>query len=177
MKLFSLGFAAVVLAGCASMPVPSAHPSNFLDVGTVYPKLAGNTFYMATGQVDLYKYGFWGDLQKTGKKIDMAVAIQADSDTGRVQRIATLQPDGVTGQYVGELKGGILLTDFQSYPHWLDAVSAMESAVGKLNPVSANYGAVTQTNGAVVFVATPPVWVWGWGYHYHPYYFHRRPFY
>jgi len=175
MKTIYLVFAAVVLAGCASMPVASTRPSNFLDVGAVYSKFTGNTFYMATGQVDLYKYGFWGDLQKTGKKIDMAVAIQADPDSGQVQRIATLQPDGVTGQYVGELKGGILLTDFQPYPHWLDAVSAMEAAVSKLNPVSASYGSVTQSNGAVVFVSSPPVWLWG--YRYHPYYFHRRPFY
>ncbi len=176
MKMISLVFAAVVLAGCASMPVVSTRPSNFLDVGVVYSKFAGNTFYMATGQVDLYKYGFWGDLQKTGKKIDMAVVIQADPDTGQVQRIATLQPDGVTGQYVGDLKGGILLTDYQPYPHWLDAIASMEAAVNKLNPVSANYGSVTQTNGTVVFVAAPPVWGWGYSY-YHPYYFHRRPFY
>ncbi len=176
MRTLSLFVFALVLAGCASMPVATTRPSNFLDVGVVYPKLSGNTFYMATGQVDLYKYGLWGDLKKTGKKIDMAVAIQADPGTGQVQRIATLQPDGVTGQYVGELKGGILLTDFQPYPHWLDAVSAMEEAVSKLNPVEAGYGSVSQNNGTVVFVAGPPVF-WGWGYRYHPYYFHRRPFY
>jgi hypothetical protein len=175
MKTLGLILGAVILAGCASLPPETPHPSNFLDVGTVYPKFAGNTFYMATGQVELYKYGFWGDLQKTGKKIDMAVAIQADPDTGQVRRIATLQPDGITGQYVGELKGGILLTDYQSYPHWLDAIAGMEAAVNKLNPVSAHYGSVRQTNGTVVFVAAPPVW--GWGYRYHPYYFHRRPFY
>jgi hypothetical protein len=175
MKAISALLAAVVLTGCASLPQEAPKPSNFLDVGTVYSKFTGNTFYMATGQVDLYKYGFWGDLQKTGKKIDMAVAIQADPATGEVQRIATLQPDGVTGQYVGDLKGGILLTDFQAYPHWIDAVTQMEAAVNKLNPVSANYGSVTQTNGTVVFVAGPPYWGWGWRYH--PYYFHRRPFY
>ena len=181
MKTLSVVLFAVLFAGCASTPA-AVHPSNFLDVGAVYPKFKGNTFYMATGQVELYKYGFWGNLEKTGRTIDMAVAIQADPDTGEVQRIAALQPTdtyngiaGRAGYSVSDLKGGILLTDFQPYPHWLDAITSMEAAIEKLNPAVPDYGTAAQSNGTVVFIAGPPVYGWGWGYRH--YYFHRRPFY
>jgi hypothetical protein len=184
MKTLALILLAVLFVGCASMP-EETHPSNFLDVGKIYPKFRGNTFYMATGQVELYKYGFWGNLEKTGRTIDMAVAIQADPDSGEVQRIAALQPTdayngiiGRAGYSVSDLKGGILLTDFQPYPHWLDAITSMEAAVDKLNPAMPDYGTVAQSNGTVVFIEGPPVYAWGWGWRYHHYYYyHRRPFY
>lgn len=177
----------VILTGCASTP-PMARPANFLDVGTTYPRFQGNSFYMATGQVELYKYGLWGTLEKTGKLIDMAVAVQVDPASGTVQRIAALQPTdayygvaGRAGYSVGELTGGLLLTDFQPYPHWLDAVDAMEAAVEKLNPAAPDYGTAAQANGTVVFIAPPPAplyYDWGWRYHryYAPPYVHRHPF-
>jgi hypothetical protein len=147
-------------------------------------KVKGNEFYMAIGQVDLYKYGFWGNLKPSGKKVDIAVVIQADADTGQILRIATLQPQdsegsGRSSRYengvavnngspfgLGDLRGGISVTDIQSYPRWLDALDAMKKAIADLSTYT-NYASDTG-NGRYIVAVEPVIgfrFGWGWGRH------------
>jgi hypothetical protein len=155
----------------------------------VSAKTKGDEFYMAIGQVDLYEYGFWGNLKPSGKTVDIAVAIQSDKDTGQVLRIATFQPqdsarsgdpsgyqNGVTLANgspfaLGDLRGGISITDMQPYPRWLDALEAMRKAITDLS---------TYTNYAIddrhylVAVVREPVFTFGFGWWGRPYHRYHR---
>jgi hypothetical protein len=141
---------------------------------------------MAIGQVDLYERGFWGGLKPSGRTVDIAVVMQADKDTGQILRIATLQPqesealgspnsyqNGVTltngSPYaLGDLRGGISVTDMQSYPRWLDALEAMRKAIADLGTYS-NYGFDAQQHYLVTVVPQPVIDIgfgmWGWPHH------------
>jgi hypothetical protein len=173
--------AASSLAGCATAPHVGKGATNYLEKGMASAKFKGNEFYMAIGQVDLYKYGFWGNLKPSGKTVDIAVVIQADADTGQILRIATLQPQdpdetsrpssyengvAVTNGSpfaLGDLRGGISITDVQSYPRWLDALDAMRKAINDLSTYT-SYA----SDGQHYIVAVEPTvsfrfgW-WGWG--------------
>jgi hypothetical protein len=148
---FGVLIAAAGLAGCASLPPRVARgSSNYLEKGMISERTKGGEFYMAIGQVDVYRYNFLGNPVPSGKTVDLAVVIQADKDSGQVQRIATLQPrnpddsgsplnyeNGVTlngdSPYIlGDLRGGISITDIQAYPRWLDALNAMRKAIADL---------------------------------------------
>jgi hypothetical protein len=130
------------------------YSANYVEAGAANPKLKGNSFYMGVGQVDLYRYGM-GGLERTGQVADIAVAIQVDPDSGLVQRLVTMQPKsrdvesgspedwqnnaavaGSQSYALGDLKGGIVLNDFQPYPHWLDAIDGMQKALWELDPKS-----------------------------------------
>ncbi len=174
--------AALGLFGCATMPQVEKGASNFLQKGMLSAKLKGNEFYMAVGDVDLYRQGMFGNLKATGKTVETSVVIQADPDTGEALKIATLQSNdaaaaspsdlqnGATvangASYVlADLRGGISVIDIQSFPRWLDAVQAMRDAIGKLSTANGG-GVVTQT--AVVTVV-PSFWWGGWmGFGGHP---------
>jgi hypothetical protein len=181
--------ALLALGGCATMPQIRRGSANYLEKGMVSAKAKGNSFYMALGQVDLYDYGMFGKLRPTGKTVDIATVIRADPDTGEVLRIATLQPqdrdtagaspssyqNGVavtngSSFTLGDLKGGIDVTDMQAYPHWLDAIEAMRKAIGDLS----TYTRYVVDDGHYLYpVAAEPRfslgiglgfgWGWGWG--------------
>ena len=145
------------IAGCSTVPQAVKRSSNYLEKGIVSSRTKGNEFYMAIGQVDLYERGFWGNLKPRGRTVEIAVAIQADKDTGQVLRIATIQPQapdeiGRSSDYqngailvagspfaLGDLYGGIAVTDMQPYPRWLDALVAMKKAIADLGTYS-TYG-------------------------------------
>jgi hypothetical protein len=181
--------AALVLANCATAPQVIRGSSNYLEKGMTSPMVKGGEFYMATGQVDLYKYDLWGTLKPSGKTVDIAVVIQADAGTGQVLRIATLQPRdpdlpanssgyengavvlGNSPYLIGDLRGGISITDIQPYPRWLDAIDAMRKAIADLGTYT-NFASVS--GQYVSAVSEPPVfiwWDWRWG---RPYYRHWR---
>lgn len=140
---------ALIFLGCASTPQVAKGSSDFLKAGMASAKIKGNEFYMAIGEVDLYKYGLFGNLKPSGKSVEIAVVIQADKDTGEVLKIATMQTNSersdnganyengvavVNGSpyAISDLRGGISVIDLQSYPRWLDAIDAMRDAIAKL---------------------------------------------
>lgn len=74
--------------------------ANHLQNGEMSAKFTGNDFYMVIGKVDLYDYNIWGNIRPTGETVEIAVAVQAVKDSGKILRIATLQSknaDGVAG--------------------------------------------------------------------------------
>jgi hypothetical protein len=186
--------ALIALAGCATIPQVANGAPNYLEKGMVSARTKGEEFYMAIGQVDLYEYGFWGNLKPSGKTVDIAVVIQADQDTGQVLRIATLQPrDAATAgdpsgyrngagvangspYALGDLRGGISVTDMQPYPRWLDAIEAMRKAIGDLGAYTAY---ASEDRRYLVAVVREPTFGmgmgmsfgWGWGW---PAYGHHR---
>jgi hypothetical protein len=164
----------LAIAGCATTPEITKGSSNYIQKGTVSAKLKDNDFYMAIGEVDLYRYGVFGNLKPSGQTVEIAVVIQADKDTGEALRIATMQsntsgadagsPNGVTlsdgANYVlADLRGGISVIDIQPYPHWLDAIQAMRKAITDLSTYTTFTG--SDQHGFVV-VAIAPLWPW-WG--------------
>src|SRR5271157_1456899 len=168
-------FATLVIAGCATAPEINKGSPNFIQKGTVSAKLKDNDFYMAIGEVDLYRYGLFGDLAPSGQTVEIAVVIQADKDTGEALRIATMQANtsgaaadsqnGVTladgANYVlADLRGGISVIDIQPYPHWLDAIQAMRKAITDLSTYTTFTG--SDQHGFVV-VAIAPQWHWRGG--------------
>jgi hypothetical protein len=173
-KALLAALAMLAIAGCATTPEITKGSSNYIQKGTVSAKLKDNDFYMAIGEVDLYRYGVFGNLKPSGQTVEIAVVIQADKDTGEALRIATMQsntsgadagsPNGVTvangASYVlADLRGGISLIDIQPYPHWLDAIQAMRKAITDLSTYTTYAG--TDKGGTVV-VAIAPGWPW-WG--------------
>jgi hypothetical protein len=156
-KLIVVGLLGGWLLSCASTPEITRGSANFIKIGTVSAKLRGNSFYVALGQANLYKAGLFGVWHPTGQAVDIAVAIQADPDTGEVERIVTVQSKnrGLEGgdpedwqnnatvairsaYSIGDLRGGFSITDLQPYPKWLDALDAMQQDLVKLNAVVAS---------------------------------------
>ena len=189
----STALVALAAIGCATMPKIAKGSTAYLQAGMTSPKLEGNEFYMAVGEVDLYRYGLFGNLEPSGKTVEIAAVIQADKATGQAIKIATLQynadrgargSDFVNGAAVAngapyvldDLRGGISVIDLQPYPRWLDAIDAMRAAIGKLG----TYTSFVATDGdqlapVVAFaVDIGPRWSmgfggyrrpgWGWGF-------------
>lgn len=162
---------AIALVGCATAPQIGKGASNYLQKGTVSEKFQGNEFYMVIGEVDLYGYGLFGNLEPSGQTVEVAAVVQADKDTGEILRIATLQtryPNGSvtangTDYGLADLRGGMSVIDSQPYPRWLDAIKSMRDAVSEMNTYTTFAG--SDQSGLVV-VAVSPRWVWWpWGWH------------
>jgi len=175
-------FAVLAIVGCATMPQITKSSPNYIQKGTVSAKLRDNDFYMAIGEVDLYRSDMFGNLNPSGQTVEIAVVIQADKDTGEALRIATMQSNssstgddsqnGVTlangANYVlADLRGGMSVIDIQPYPHWLDAIQAMRKAITDLS----TYTTFADSDQRGVFVvAIAPEWSWRFGGGY----WHRR---
>jgi hypothetical protein len=175
-------FAVLAIFGCATMPQINKTSPNYIQKGTVSAKLKDNDFYMAIGEVDLYRDDVFGNLNPSGQTVEIAVVIQADKDTGEALRIATMQSNssgaagdsqnGVTlangANYVlADLRGGISVIDIQPYPRWLDAIQAMRKAITDLSTYT-TFADSDQRGVVVVDVA--PQWSWRFGGGYR----HRR---
>ncbi len=146
----AVGF--VILFGAAAIPLLAGSFAGYVKQGTVSPELAGHSFYVAIGEVSLYRVGFLGSQASTGQTAESAAAVRVDKRTGRVERIVTLQPNvyGASGssntentaiatgspQYViGDLLGGMNVADIEPYGTWLDALRAMRQAISELRAV------------------------------------------
>jgi hypothetical protein len=197
----ALSIVILALAGCASVPEIRKGAANYLEQGMVSATLKGGEFYMGIGEVDLYDDSLFGGLRPTGRTVEIAVAIQADKDTGQVLKIVTLQSNSQNlGAYssdaqnnvtiangapfvVSDLRGGISIIDLQPYPHWLDAINSMRDAIGKLstytNFISSRIGerasVVAVTVGPDIRMGWDLAWRWGpdWDSPW-PGHFHRR---
>jgi hypothetical protein len=159
----------IALLGCATAPQITKGASNYLQKGVVSAKFKGNDFYMVIGEVDLYQYGVFGNLQPSGQTVEVAAVVQADKDTGEILKIATLQSSYSSGITVAnganyglaDLRGGISVIDSQPYPRWLDAIQSMRNAIVEMNTYTTFAG--SDQSGLVV-VAVSPRWFW-WGPH------------
>lgn len=169
-------FLLLAITGCATMPQISKGAPNYLQTGMTSATLKGNDFYMAIGEVDLYGHDIFGNLNPTGKTVEIAVVIQADKDTGEVLKIATMLPvdgraadgssveiqngpfDGPDSKTLDELRGGISVIDIQPFPRWLDAIQAMEDASSKLRSYTVGTTMNAETDSTVVVVSPPLVW-------------------
>ncbi len=184
------GLAAVAfvlaLLGCATVPQITKGATNYLQNGSVSATLKGNDFYMAIGDVDLYHRDLFGALKPSGTTVEIAVAIEADKETGEVLKIATLQPSGgglvddsaasaqngmtvASGgrDVLADLQGGISVIDIQPYPRWLDALQAMRDAISKLSTYTdfALSAAPSPTVVAVAPFFPMPIWIFRDGRH------------
>jgi hypothetical protein len=175
---FLMAIFALAAAGCATAPHITRGVSNFIQKGTVSPKLKGSDFFMAIGEADLYTENMFGGLSPSGRTVEIAVVIQADKDSGEVLKIATMQSNtgisandsqnGVTvangAKYVlADLRGGMSLIDAQPYPRWLDAVGAMRDAIAKLSTYT-TFAVSDQSAVSPTVVAVSVGWSWGWGW-------------
>jgi hypothetical protein len=165
----------LALLGCATTPLITKASPNYIVKGTISDQLRGHSFDVAVGQVDLYQYDIFGYLNPVGKAVDIAVAIQADKDTGEAKRLVTMQPlgpgvweDSAIGwrnsatvianrRYaVGDLVGGISVTDIQPYPTWLDALAALKKAIQQLDTFSGTENIITASAYNPVIVTPSP---------------------
>jgi hypothetical protein len=140
--------ATLLLMACATAPQAVVGDSlGYIEKNMTSPMVKGGEFYMATGQVNIYNDTFLVNPKPTGRKVDIAVAIQADAATGKVLRIVAIQPvtpgavpnpvvynDGTSifgnSPYtIGDLRGGIVVNDIQPFPHWVNAIDAMRKAM------------------------------------------------
>lgn len=182
MKIAWIPFVCLVLAGCATMPKIVRGSSNYLGVGSVKSSLKGNGFYLAIGEVDLYRHRAFGGVAPLGRTRESAAGLQVDSATGRVERIVTFQPvaeqsattttsgNTVTTTVetnrhyvIGDLIGGISVIDIHPYPSWLDVLAAMRKATSDLGG-SGNFEVVPQATVSTAVVVPPPFhWSpWRW---------------
>lgn len=187
MKAYLLPPLFLLLAGCATVPRIVQGSPNYLAVGAVRSNLVGNSYYMAIGDVNLYRPRAFGGIAPTGATGESAVAIQVDQTIGRVQRIVTLQPylqqqetAGAVGTVIvtnttrlrlANLIGGISLIDIHHYATWLAAVKAMRAADAALG-TSGNFRPAPGSSVSVT-VAAPPVYWWLPWPHRRPYYGHE----
>lgn len=153
MKGRVLWWLSLVLFGAWSATAYAQSYTGYLQVGSVVGELAGHRFYVATGEVHLYRVGYLGNQSDTGQQVESAAAVRVDSATGRVLKIVTLQPNGSGGSGTGssaensatvaggqeyvvsDLLGGIQVSDIEPYGTWLDAIQAMKQAIVQLNAV------------------------------------------
>ncbi len=159
---------AIALLGCATTPQITKGTPNYLQKGMVSARFRGDDFYMVIGDVDLYTYGLFGDLQPSGRTVEIAAVVQTDKDTGEILKIATLQSgysNGITVENsvpgLADLRGGISVIDSQPYPRWLEAIKAMRTAIVEMNTYTTFAG--SDQSGLVV-VAVSGGWPW-WGWH------------
>jgi hypothetical protein len=184
MKGFVVPFFLMALLGCATTtPLITKDSPNYIEKGTVSSELKGSSFFVAVGQVDLYRYDLFGYLDPVGKAVESAVAIQADKDSGEARRLVTMQPVGA-GVWegpdvgwrnsvtviadrrfaVGDLVGGISVTDLQPYPTWLEALAALKKAIQQLDPFAGGRYIIT-TERFYPTLIVPPVFFerhWWW---------------
>jgi hypothetical protein len=170
MNAMRLGVVLLVgaLTGCATLsPQIAKSSADYLSVGVASDRLKGNTFYLVVGEVDLYRLKA-GTPVPTGRTAEAAVAVQADKETGLVQRLVTLQPAGrrasrllnaaaVTGGVgytPGDLVGGISAIDVQPQTTWLKALDAMRNAA---NLIAASATAPNVVITGPIF-PPPPYW-------------------
>jgi hypothetical protein len=191
MKGIVVAFLFLALVGCATTaPLITKDSPNYIEKGTVSSELKGKSFYVAVGQVDLYRYDLFGYLNPVGKAVESAAAIQADKETGEAKRLVTLQPVGpgiwedaavgwrnsvtVIGDRsygVGDLVGGISVTDLQPYPTWLDALAALKKAIRQLDPFAGTQLIVTAERFYPTVIVPPPVF-----FPRHPWWWWRRSY-
>lgn len=190
MRRFSLTIglalaAFLLLAGCATLPRITQDTPNYLAKGMVKENLKGESFYMAVGDVNLYRPRAFGGFAPTGRTIESPVAIQVNAASGLVDRVVTLQPYvqetsttavgpflwgsvvtiNRTAYRLGDLIGGISIIDIHPYPTWVDAVKAMHSAVRDLG-TSGNFVAPAAGSVATTYTYVPPVRFWFfWNWH------------
>src|SRR5271157_521161 len=166
-KILLYASVVLVIVGCATTSRITQRSANYLQKGMVSAKFVSNEFYMVVGEVDLYHYNVFGNLEPSGRTVEIAAAVQADKETGQILRIATMQPDDSEGVTVAngsnyalaDLRGGISVIDIQPYPRWLEAVQSMRNAVNELNTYTTFADA--DQRGLVV-VAVSPGWPWWW---------------
>jgi len=162
--------AVLAVMGCATVPHISRGSPNYVQTGMVSARFRGNEFYMVIGEVDLYQYDVFGNLKPTGQTVEIAAVVQADRDTGEILRIATLQSLSSHGatvldaspQVLANLRGGMSVIDAQPYPHWLDAVQAMRTAITQLDTYT-QFAAGDEKGPVVVAVVRG----WWWPRHRH----------
>ncbi len=189
--LAPLLFVLAILAGCATTAQITqkgvARTGQYLAPGVVSDKLKGNSFYLAIGDVDLYRHNWVGKVVPTGQTAEAAVAVQVDSASGQVQRLVTLQPTAGaptdwlnaaavagSGPYaVGDLVGGISVIDIQPHHTWLETLQALQTATRTLESAPVNAAA---RRYYYRIIAPPPAfyfgWSWDFGYHRHFHDFH-----
>lgn len=174
-------FVALALAGCATTASVIQGSPNYLKVGSVDSKLAGHSFYMAVGNVNIYRHRAFGGVAPTGKSAESGVAVEVDKSTGRVLELVTLEaiPDEQssttsafsavtttvtknTGYVLAPLRGGISVIDIHHYSSWLDALKALRKAARQIGR-SGNFPA-TGGGSSSTTVIVPPffggMWIW-----------------
>ena len=183
------GAASLLFAGCATLPRITDGSPNYLAKGMVKENLRGHSFYMAIGDVNLYRGRVFGGYAPTGRTRESPVAIQVNAASGQIERIVTLQPYiqetstsavgpflwgsivtiNKTAYRLGDLIGGVSIIDIHPYPEWLAALKAMHSAVGDLG-ASGNFVAPAASSVATTYTYVPPppvhFWFfWNWRSH------------
>lgn len=177
MKVCLLPILCLILASCATSPAVLQGSPDYLTVGSVKSNLKGSDFYMAIGNVNLYRHRAFGGVTPTGRSAESAASLQVDRATGRVERIVTLQAvakqitttsttlntvttivENDRSYVLGELIGGISVIDIHPYPTWLDALTAMRKATDALGE-SGNFRVSTQNN-VTTTILPPPFFGW-----------------
>ncbi len=172
----------LVMGGCATTSQITKGSPGYLAPGVVSEKLTGHSFYLAIGDVDLYRHNWVGKVVPTGQTAEAAVAVQVNSATGQVQKLVTLQPtvdassDWMNaaavaggGPYaVGDLVGGVAVIDIQPHPTWLEALEALQKATTALGSTRANDAARRYYHSTVIIADPffpPPAFYFGWELH------------
>ena len=175
----------LVMAGCATTSQITKGSAEYLAPGVVSEKLKGHGFYLAIGDVDLYRHNWAGKVVPTGHTAEAAVAVQVNGATGQVQKLVTLQPTvdapadwlnaaavAAGGPYaVGDLVGGVAVIDIQPHPTWLETLEALQKATTTLQSSAANAAARRYYHPTVIVADPffpPPTFYFGWEFH------HRR---
>ncbi len=157
-----------VMAGCATTAQITRGSTDYISVGTVSEKLRGHDFYLAIGDVDLYRHNWVGKTVPTGHTAEAAVAVQVNGGTGQVQKLVTLQPAAGaptdwmnaaavagSGPYaVGDLVGGVSVIDIQPHATWLETLQELQKATTTLQSSAAN-AAARRWYHTTVIVADP----------------------
>jgi hypothetical protein len=177
----------IVLEGCATTSQITKGSAEYLAPGVVDEKLKGHNFYLAIGDVDLYRHNWVGKVVPTGHTAEAAAAVQVNSATGQVQKLVTLQPtidapsDWLNaaavaggGPYaVGDLVGGMAVIDIQPHATWLETLEARQKATKTLESADVN-AAARRWYHPTVIVTEPPAFFfgWHWDFHHHHHWHH-----
>lgn len=192
MKIYGLPLVFLVLVGCATMPLIVADSPDYVAVGSVRSDLKGHSFYLAIGQVDLYRHRAFGGVASIGRVAESPAALRVDRATGKVERMVTLQEvaeqktttatsiNSVTtivhnkrSYVLGELIGGMSIIDVHPHSSWLESLAAMRKAAEDMGS-SGNFRVSTDTSVSTT-VFSPPIIRWfprRW--HHFPDHRHRR---
>ena len=178
MKRYAVSILLPILFGAAALPLFAQSSLGYLEQGMVSAQLSGHSYYVAMGEVNLYRVGFLGSQASTGQTVESAAAIRVDKNTGKIERIVTLQPNvrgtqtsghsaqdnsataaGSARYVIGDLIGGITVADIEPYGTWLDALRAMRQAITELRVVGQFPGPAQQDASQVppVVVGQPQV--------------------
>ncbi len=195
MKGIVVAFLVLALVGCATTaPLITKDSPNYIEKGSLSSELRGNSFYVAVGQVDLYRYDIFGNLNPVGTAVESAVAVEADKGSGEAKRLVTMQPVGpgvweednvgwrnsvtVIGDRnyaIGDLVGGISVTDLQPYPTWLEALAALKKAIRQLNPFPGREYVITAEGFYPTLIIPPPIFFHRWWWWRRPYPYRPLP--